>query len=145
MKQVKRFSFSLMLAMAAVAFMAAGVWAAEVVIGFTGPLSGPGAGYGRDNANGLKMAVDDINARGGITIDGEKYTFKLETFDDMIDPTAAVNNARRMHSRSGARVIFNPVFNRSFGDERQKKLHITVLWAFTLIRAVRPHRRPPGD
>jgi branched-chain amino acid transport system substrate-binding protein len=100
-----------MLAMAAVAFMAAGVWAAEVVIGFTGPLSGPGAGYGRDNANGLKMAVDDINARGGITIDGEKYTFKLETFDDMIDPTAAVNNARRMHSRSGARVIFNPVFN----------------------------------
>jgi branched-chain amino acid transport system substrate-binding protein len=100
-----------MLAMAAVAFMAAGVWAAEVVIGFTGPLSGPGAGYGRDNANGLKMAVDDINARGGITIDGEKYTFKLETFDDMIDPTAAVNNARRMYSRSGARVICNPIFN----------------------------------
>jgi len=111
MKQVKRFSFSLMLAMAAVAFMAAGVWAAEVVIGFTGPLSGPGAGYGRDNANGLKMAVDDINARGGITIDGEKYTFKFETFDDMIDPTAAVNNARRMYSRSGARVICNPIFN----------------------------------
>lgn len=111
MKRVKRFSFSLMLAIAAVAFMAAGTWAAEVVIGFTGPLSGPGAGYGRDNANGLKMAVDDINAKGGITINGEKHTFKVETYDDMIDPTAAVNNARRMHSRSGARVIFNPVFN----------------------------------
>lgn len=111
MKRVKRFSISMMLAMAAVVFMAAGTWAAEVVIGFTGPLSGPGAGYGRDNANGLKMAVDDINAKGGITINGEKYTFKLETFDDMIDPTAAVNNARRMHSRSGVRVIFNPVFN----------------------------------
>lgn len=111
MKRVKRFSISMMLAMAAVVLMTAGVWAAEVVIGFTGPLSGPGAGYGRDNANGLKMAVDDINARGGITIDGEKHTFKLETFDDMIDPTAAVNNARRMYSRSDVRVIFNPVFN----------------------------------
>jgi branched-chain amino acid transport system substrate-binding protein len=29
----------------------------------------------------------------------------------MIDPTAAVNNARRLRSRSGARVIYNPVFN----------------------------------
>ncbi|MBS3756651.1 MAG: ABC transporter substrate-binding protein, partial [Desulfobacterales bacterium] len=82
-----------------------------MTIGFTGPLSGPGSGYGRDNVNGLKMAVQDINEQGGITIDGTNYTFKLQTYDDMIDPSAAVNNARRLRSREGARVIFNPVFN----------------------------------
>jgi branched-chain amino acid transport system substrate-binding protein len=111
MKSVKRFSLSLVFGLLAAAFMVSGAWAAEAVIGFTGPLSGPGSGYGRDNVNGLKMAVQDINAKGGITIDGENYTFKLETYDDMIDPTAAVNNARRLRSRAGARVIFNPVFN----------------------------------
>jgi len=111
MKSVKRFSLSLVFGLLAAVLMVSGAWAAEAVIGFTGPLSGPGSGYGRDNVNGLKMAVQDINAKGGIIIDGEKYTFKLETYDDMIDPTAAVNNARRMRSRAGARVIFNPVFN----------------------------------
>lgn len=93
------------------ATLCTGAWAAEVVIGFTGPLSGPGAGYGRDNLNGLKMAADDINNAGGITVKGKKYTLKIEAYDDMIDPTAAVNNARRLRSRSGARVIYNPVFN----------------------------------
>lgn len=111
MKSVKRFSFSLVIALLATAVFCTGAWAEEAVIGFTGPLSGPGSGYGRDNVNGLKMAVQDINEAGGITVNGTKYTFKLEAYDDMIDPTAAVNNARRLRSRSGARVIFNPVFN----------------------------------
>ena len=111
MKKMKRFLFGLAIGLLATALMIPGAWAKEVVIGFTGPLSGPGAGYGRDNVNGLQMAVNDMNAKGGITINGEKHTFKLETYDDMIDPTQAVNNARRMRSRSGAKVIFNPVFN----------------------------------
>ncbi len=111
MKRMKQFAFSLVLGLLTVCLFGTGSWAEEVVIGFTGPLSGPGAGYGRDNANGLKMACEDINRAGGLTIDGTTYTFKVETYDDMIDPTAAVNNARRLRSRSDARVIFNPVFN----------------------------------
>lgn len=87
------------------------IFAKEVVIGFTGPLSGPAAQYGRDNVAGLKMAIEDINAAGGIKIKNETYTFTLKTYDDHIDPTAAVNNARRLRSRDGAMVIFNPVFN----------------------------------
>ncbi|MCF8111275.1 MAG: ABC transporter substrate-binding protein, partial [Desulfobacteraceae bacterium] len=111
MKRLKRFSLGMVFATLALVFFCTGAWAAEAVIGFTGPLSGPGAGYGRDNVNGLQMAVDDINQKGGITIGGENYTFKLVTYDDMIDPSAAVNNARRLRSRDGVRVIFNPVFN----------------------------------
>lgn len=111
MRRMKKFSWSLIVGLLTLCLFCTGAWAEEVVIGFTGPLSGPGSGYGRDNLNGLKLACEDINKAGGITIDGTNYTFKVEAYDDMIDPTAAVNNARRLRSRSGARVIFNPVFN----------------------------------
>ena len=111
MKQKKQVVLGLFVALFAWSVVCTGAWAAEVVIGFTGPLSGAGAGYGRDNLNGLKMAADDINQAGGITVKGKKYTVKVEAYDDMIDPTAAVNNARRLRSRSGVRVIYNPVFN----------------------------------
>ncbi len=52
-------------------------WAAvssaeDIVIGYTGPLSGPGAEYGQDCANGVEMAVKELNAAGGVTIKGEK-------------------------------------------------------------------------
>ncbi len=111
MKPIKQLSFTIVIGFLVLGLFCPGVSAKDVVIGFTGPLSGPGAGYGRDNVNGLQMAVDDINAAGGITIKGKKYTFKLVSYDDMIDPSAAVNNARRLVARDGAKVIFNPVFN----------------------------------
>lgn len=111
MKKMKPVALVVFAVLFAWAVGCTGAWAAEVVIGFTGPLSGPGAGYGRDNLNGLKMAADDINKAGGITVKGKKYDLKIVAYDDMIDPTAAVNNARRLRSRDGARVVYNPVFN----------------------------------
>ncbi len=82
----------------------------EIVIGYTGPLSGVAAEYGQDILSGVDMAVKDINAAGGITVGGKKYTFKLERLDDRIDPTQAVNNARRFKSNK-AIAVFNGVFN----------------------------------
>ncbi len=82
----------------------------EVVLGYTGPLSGPAAEYGQDCFNGLEMAVNDINNAGGFTVGGKKHVFKLEKLDDMADPTNAVNNARRFLNQYKSKVIFNPVF-----------------------------------
>lgn len=111
MKTIKRLSFTLVTALLTLGFFCPGSYAEKVVIGFTGPLSGPAAQYGRDNVAGLEMAIEDINTGGGIKIKDKRYTFRLKTYDDHIDPTAAVNNARRLRARDGARVIFNPVFN----------------------------------
>ncbi len=83
--------------------------AGEIVIGYTGPLSGVAAEYGQDVFNGIDMAVKEINEAGGITVDGKKYTFKLDRLDDRTDPTQAVNNARRFQS-AGAIAVFNGVF-----------------------------------
>jgi len=84
--------------------------AEEIVLGYTGPLSGPAAEYGQDILFGVDMAVNEINAAGGITAGGKKYTFKLEKLDDRVDPTQAVNNARRFQSQK-AIAVFNGVFN----------------------------------
>lgn len=90
-------------------FWAAPSRADEIVIGYTGPLSGPAAEYGQDILNGVDMAVKELNAAGGITVGGKKYTFRLDKLDDRIDPTQAVNNARRFRA-NGAIAVFNGVF-----------------------------------
>lgn len=81
----------------------------EILIGFSGPLSGVAAEYGQDILNGIDMAVKEINAEGGIMVAGKRHTFKLERLDDRADPTQAVNNARRLQT-SGAIALFNGVF-----------------------------------
>lgn len=71
--------------------------AAEVInIGYTGPLSGGAAKYGRNNLEGLEMAAEEINAAGGIAVAGKKYTFKVVALDDRYRPADAVTNARRL-------------------------------------------------
>ncbi|MEW6705502.1 MAG: ABC transporter substrate-binding protein, partial [Pseudomonadota bacterium] len=59
---------------AAAAIMAAGAAGAQdmvVRIGHVGPVSGAQAHYGKDNENGARMAVEDLNAK-GVTIGGKK-------------------------------------------------------------------------
>jgi len=84
--------------------------AEEIVLGYTGPLSGPAAEYGQDIFNGIEMAVKEINDAGGIKVNEKNYTFRLEKLDDRVDPTQAVNNARRFKADK-AIAVFNGVFN----------------------------------
>ena len=60
----------------------------EYVIGLSGPLTGAAAVYGTAVANSAKMAVDEINAAGGLN--GIK--FKLVVTDDMHDKTKVSTN-----------------------------------------------------
>jgi len=83
--------------------------AEEIVVGFSGPLSGPAAEYGQDCVNGIDMAVKELNAAGGVTVKGKKYTFELEKLDDRVDPTQAKNNALRFVNQSKAIAVFNPI------------------------------------
>ena len=83
--------------------------AEDIVIGYTGPLSGPGAEYGQDCANGVEMAVKELNAAGGVTIKGKKYNYNLIKLDDRSDPTLAKNNALRLVNQNKAIAVFNPM------------------------------------
>ena len=64
----------------------------EFVIGLSGPLTGGAAIYGQAVANAAQMAVDEINAAGGLN--GVK--FKLVATDDMHDATKVSTNYSSM-------------------------------------------------
>ena len=64
----------------------------EYVIGFSGPLTGPAAVYGTAVQNSAQMAVDEINAAGGLN--GVK--FKLLATDDTHDATKVAANYASM-------------------------------------------------
>lgn len=66
-----------------------------VVIGDLESLTGPQASVGVPQANAVKLAVEEINESGGLDIDGEKYTIKLDVEDEKSDPTAAVNAVQK--------------------------------------------------
>lgn len=125
----KRLFMTLMLAWLAVPCTAD---AQDILIGYSGPLSGLAAEYGQDVFNGIDLAVNEINAKGGIVVQGKKHKFKLEKLDDRADPTQAVNNARRLRSR-GAIAVFNPVYTTSAAimNVNQEKGNEFLLLAFT--------------
>ena len=64
----------------------------EFVIGVSGPLTGPAAVYGTAVKNSAQMAVDEINANGGLN--GVK--FKLVATDDTHDATKVAANYASM-------------------------------------------------
>jgi len=83
----KILSVALVLIMAMTAFCALAEEA--IIIGISGPLTGPYAMYGQGVVNGAKIAVEEINALGGIQ-------FALTYEDDEGDPEKAVNAFNKM-------------------------------------------------
>ena len=81
---------------------------------------------------GIDMAMNEINAAGGITVNGKKHKFRLEKLDDKNDPTAAVNNARRLRN-NGAIAVFNGVFTTiaAMNKINQEKGNEFLLMAYT--------------
>jgi branched-chain amino acid transport system substrate-binding protein len=83
---------------AAVAFLAAGTASAQdmvVKIGHVGPTSGAIAHLGKDNENGARMAIDELNAK-GVTIGGKKVKFELLAEDDAADPKQGTAAAQKL-------------------------------------------------
>jgi branched-chain amino acid transport system substrate-binding protein len=105
-------------AIAAVAGMAA---AQEVVkIGHVAPVSGAQAHYGKDNENGSRMAIEELNAQ-GVTIGGKKVKLELLAEDDAADPKQGTAAAQKLcdakvagvvgHLNSGTTIPASKVYN----------------------------------
>lgn len=78
----------LMIAGACVAFSSCKKGDETIKIGLSGPLTGSAAVYGQGVANAAQMAVDEINAKGGLN--GIKL--ELKVMDDVNDPTKVATN-----------------------------------------------------
>ena len=64
-----------------------------VKIGHSGPLSGPNTFAGRDNDNGVRLAVEELNAR-KITVGGKTLKFEVVSEDDQCDAKTGVSVRR---------------------------------------------------
>jgi branched-chain amino acid transport system substrate-binding protein len=90
-------------------FLTASAWGADVVkIGYSGPLSGGAAKYGKNCEAGMIMAMEEINPKGGITVAGKKYKIEVVSLDDRYKPDLTVQNARRMVSLDQVSTVFCP-------------------------------------
>jgi len=62
-----------------------------ITIGDIGPMTGSLAMYGTSTSNAAKLAVQQINAAGGVKVADKAYTLALDAKDDQGDPTEALN------------------------------------------------------
>ncbi len=106
---------------AVVAMCAVAASAQEVVkIGHVAPMSGAQAHYGKDNENGARMAVEDLNAK-GVVIGGKKVKLELMAEDDAADPKQGAAVATKLcdskvngvvgHLNSGTTIPASKVYN----------------------------------
>ena len=94
------------IAAASVALFAGAASAQEMVvkIGHVAPMSGPQAHYGKDNENGARLAIDDLNAK-GVTIGGKKVKLELAAEDDAADPKQGTAAAQKLFDAKVAGVV----------------------------------------
>jgi len=130
-------SFRRLAAASAVALAVGGAaHADEVNIGFTGPLSGGAALYGENTLEGLRMAAEEINAAGGITVDGEEYTINIQALDDKYSPSQAAVNGKRLVQQYNAPVIFTPHSGGTFALQAFNERDGFLVMSYTSVPAV---------
>ena len=93
-----------------------------VKIGHAGPLTGGIAHLGKDNENGVRLALDEANAR-NLKIGGKKVKFELMAEDDQADPKLGPTIAQKFadakvagvvgHLNSGVTIPASAVYNQA--------------------------------
>ena len=127
MSSQQRFKRISMLALAAgLAFASGTTVAQEVVkIGYSGPLSGGAALYGKNVLDGMNMAAGEINAA-GLEIGGRKFKLEIIALDDRYNPSETAINAQRLVQQHKTPVILVPhsggIFALQTTNEAQKYL-----------------------
>ncbi|WP_164962266.1 branched-chain amino acid ABC transporter substrate-binding protein [Rubrivivax sp. JA1026] len=84
-----------LLALACVAVSASAAEPIVVKIGHVAALSGPAAHLGRDNENGVRMAIQELSAK-GVQIGGRPVKFELLAEDDGGDPKQGTAAAQKL-------------------------------------------------
>ena len=93
-----------------------------VTIAHAGPLTGSIAHLGKDDENGVRLAVDQTNAK-KIKIDGKVLNIKFMSEDDQADPKVGTTVAQKLvdakvvavigHLNSGVTIAASDVYNKA--------------------------------
>ncbi len=121
-------------AMAAATLLGAGpAMAQEVVhIGYSGPLSGGAAKYGKEVLDGMMMAADELNAT-NMEIAGKKVKFQIDALDDKYNPSETAINAQRLAQEDKASVVLVPHAGGCFAVQTTNEQQNLFLLAYTSV------------
>jgi len=78
-------------------------------IGVIASLSGGGTAWGLGLERGVQIAIDQLNAAGGLKLGGKTYKLELIAYDDQYNAAQAKTAADRLVNRDQVKVIFGPV------------------------------------
>lgn len=108
-------------------------WAQQVVkIGFSGPLSGGAAQYGKNTLDGLKFAVDELNAE-GFEVAGKKVTFEVVALDDKYNPSETAINFQRLVQQDKTPVVMSPHSGGGYAIQTTNERLNTLLLSYTSV------------
>ena len=111
----------------------------HVTIGFTGPLSGGAALYGKNTLTGLQDAAAEIDAGGGLAVGGAKYLLDVVALDDKYSPSEAAVNAKRLRAQYKAPVVFVPHAGGVLALQAFNEQDGFLIGAYTSTPAVTEH------
>lgn len=121
-----------------------GAFANEVLkVGITAPTTGSAATWGLGMDWAAKEAAKEVNAAGGVTVDGKKYTFEVITYDNKYTAAEGAKVAQTLINRDGARYIIGaigtaPVQALQAISERNNVILFQSGWGKSLRGPTRP-------
>jgi len=115
---------------------AGGALAQEVVkIGFSGPLSGGAALYGKNVLTGMEMAADEINAQ-GLEVGGKKYKLEIVALDDKYNPSETGINVQRLVQQYKTPAVLVPHSGGIFAVQAFNEKSDVILLAYSSLAAI---------
>jgi branched-chain amino acid transport system substrate-binding protein len=78
-------------------------------IGGIGPLSGGGTAWGLAAQRGMEIAIEEINAAGGVKAEGKTYKLQLVMYDDQYTGAGGKAAAERLVNQDNVKFIIGPV------------------------------------
>lgn len=113
--------------------VAAPAFAQEVVkIGFSGPLSGGAAQYGKNTLDGMKFAIDELNAS-NFQVAGKKVKFEAVALDDKYNPSETAINFQRLVQEHKTPVVMCPHSGGSFAIQTTNEQMKVLLLSYTSV------------
>lgn len=88
-----------------------GVASAQVKIGFIAPLTGPAAEAGTALRQGATLAMDEINAKGGVDVGGKKQKLEILFEDSTSKPEVGVSLGEKLITRDKVHVLVGEAFH----------------------------------
>lgn len=103
-----------------------------VKIGYSGPLSGGAALYGKNVLSGMEMAVAEINAK-GLEVGGQKVKLEIVALDDKYNPSETAINTQRLVQEHKAPAVLVPHSGGSFAVMATNEAQKVLLLSYTSV------------